>query len=166
MGKTKRKAPQGKNSIVQEPQPVLTAGEEKGQLLMTFAVGGREIWGVWRSEGEHGVPIDKTNDFRLTGVQTKHHLYSVIEFLKCLVLNPVKEEVLEQVDGCQTVLCTVEAGVGVRGVQGKQKADLTRPILDAVTEANLSNREEQMEERADEGTGAVQPGEEKAPGRP
>lgn len=33
---------QGNNLIVQEPQPGLTAGEEKGQLLTTFAVGGRE----------------------------------------------------------------------------------------------------------------------------
>lgn len=39
-----RNTSQGNNSIVQEPQPGLTAGEEKGQLLLTFAGGGREAW--------------------------------------------------------------------------------------------------------------------------
>ena len=39
-----KKAPQGNNLIVQEPQPGLTAGEEKGQLWTTFAVGGRVAW--------------------------------------------------------------------------------------------------------------------------
>jgi len=40
----KKKNPQGSISIVQEPQSGLTAVEEKGQLLLTSAVGGREAW--------------------------------------------------------------------------------------------------------------------------
>lgn len=65
MGKTKRKVPQGNNSSVQKPQPGLTAGEEKGQVLLTFAVCGRETWRARRSEGEHNVLTEKIDNFRV-----------------------------------------------------------------------------------------------------
>lgn len=60
-----KKGPQGNNSIVQEPRPGLTAGEEKGQFFLTSEVGGRDAWRAGRSEGERGASRSKTDDFRV-----------------------------------------------------------------------------------------------------